>query len=174
MGLLLAISSCGHYQERVALCAFTEKGCGNDNQRRIRERKEEEGQAEAPKPGPMGPAGPVGKHGESGPAGASGRSCFIPEGNAESVDPRCVGPMGPSGSAGSSVVAIRFCPSMGASVYPTRFPEVGLCIANILYAVYWDGHSSWMAEVPPGRYMSTATGLGCTFLVGENCKVTPE
>jgi hypothetical protein len=63
---------------------------------------------------------------------------------------------------------------VGPAVYPTRFPEVALCVGGSLYATYWDGHQAWMSHIPPGTYMSTATGLGCTFLVGPNCQVTQQ
>jgi len=177
MLLVSFFSGCGSYQERVAACAFEERGCGNDNERRGREEKENKGKA----PAPQGVPGPRGERGEPGPAGAPGeRGEAGPVGPASSVPGPAgkdgatgpMGPMGPAGSPGNSVVAMRFCPSVGAPSYPTRFPEVGLCIGNSLYAVYWDGRNSWMAEVPPGSYRSTATGLGCNFTVGLSCQIT--
>lgn len=64
---------------------------------------------------------------------------------------------------------VQFC--VGVINYPTVFPEIGICIANVLYADYWDGHNSWLSEIPPGNYESTSTSLPCNFTVLNNCQI---
>lgn len=85
------------------------------------------------------------------------------------------GSQGPQGLPGQSVTTVEFCPSQGATVYPSHFPEYGLCIEGAIYGVYWDDHgrgSAWLAQIAPGTYVSTATGLACTFKVTTNCGIT--
>lgn len=165
------LSSCGQYQERVAACAFEERGCGSDYQRRRREEKEGSGKtpAPAPIPGPRGEAGPAG---ERGPAGKDGAPSTVPGPVGAPGETGPMGPVGQAGAPGTSVSVVQFCPSRGPASYPTSFPEVGLCIGNKLYATYWDGHQAWTAEIPAGNYSSTATGLGCSFSVGSSCSIT--
>lgn len=71
---------------------------------------------------------------------------------------------------GSQITAVQFCAGQ-VEQYPTSFPEYGLCLNNTLYAVYWDGHNSWLAQVAPGNYLSTATGLQCNFTITTGCTV---
>ena len=83
------------------------------------------------------------------------------------------GPEGVQGPAGANVdntYAVQLCPSIKGH-YPDKFPEQGLCIDNMLYAVYWDGDNAWLAPLYPGTYVSTATGLGCTIEVVIDCIV---
>lgn len=77
------------------------------------------------------------------------------------------GNAGTNGQDGTQIKVVQFCP--GTSVYPTTFPEVGLCIDNNLYGVFWMNNSSYMAEIPPGAYQSTSTSLPCSFTVQAGC-----
>jgi hypothetical protein len=101
--------------------------------------------------GRAGPAGPI------GPKGAPGQTIQ--------------GPVGPSGAPGTGVSTIQFCPGY-TTTYPTTFPEYGICIGNNLYAVYYDGKNTWLAEIVPGYYASTSTSAPCDFTVGADCTVS--
>lgn len=80
---------------------------------------------------------------------------------------------GTNGTDGTIVTPIQFCSQYGATVYPSNFPEYGICINGNIYAVYWDqaNMNAWFAEIVPGLYMSTATGLMCDFVVAPNCVI---
>lgn len=82
----------------------------------------------------------------------------------------------PDGSSakipGNNVSTVLFCANT-TTTYLTSFPEFGLCINNLLYGVYWDGHNSWLAQIVPGYYLSTSTSAPCNFHVLPNCGVTP-
>jgi hypothetical protein len=67
------------------------------------------------------------------------------------------------------VASVKFCPN-DAPVYPSKFPEVGFCLANKLYAVY-SANGGFMTEIPPGTYRSNAVGSSCTFVVLTNCRI---
>lgn len=77
------------------------------------------------------------------------------------------GPSGLPGTNGTVITPIQFCPNFP----PSSFPEFGLCLDNNLYAVYWDGTNTWLTEIPPGTYNSTATNAACSFQVLENCQI---
>lgn len=79
------------------------------------------------------------------------------------------GSQGPPGTPGTQVSTVKFCNS--PTTYPTSFPEYGFCIDNVLYATFWDGHNAWTAQIPPGNYLSTSTGLQCNFNVTTGCIV---
>lgn len=81
-----------------------------------------------------------------------------------------IGAAGPRGADGTSVTPRQFCTAQSGS-YPGSFPEYGLCINDELYAVFWSGGNSWLAKLYPGTYVSTATGLACTFTVAAHCMV---
>lgn len=102
--------------------------------------------------GQQGPSGVQGSPGATGPVGQSGA-------------------MGLPGTNASLTTIVQFCPSQGSTVYPNNFPEVGECLGGNIYAVYYDGHNAWLAEIVPGTYISTATGLQCTFTVLSNCQI---
>ena len=51
------------------------------------------------------------------------------------------------------------------------FFEFAQCIDHKLYAVYWNGKDAFLAELPPGEYRSTSTGLGCSFTVIKQCDI---
>jgi hypothetical protein len=80
------------------------------------------------------------------------------------------GPAGTNGTNGTSPTMVQFCTDV-VGHYGT-FPEYGECLGGNIFAVYWDGKNAWLAEVYPGNYESTATGLQCNFTVGTNCSVT--
>ena len=152
--------------------------------------------------GPQGPAGPQGPTGATGPSGANGVSivstaipdisgscanggnvimmaqdtdntgAWEPDDNDQTSILVCngaTGAQGPAGTTGLSVV--KFC-SAYTTVYPTTFPEYGLCISGSIYAVYWDNTNAWLAEVVPGSYQSTSTSAPCDFTVSANCEIT--
>lgn len=117
--------------------------------------------------GAQGVAGPQGADGEAGPTGAPGQ-----KGDTGDVGP--TGPQGPQGVAGAPgtvVTQVQFCPGY-VTIYPSTFPEFGLCISSHLYAVYWDKKNAWLAEVVPGYYASTSTSAPCNFHVASSCEVT--
>lgn len=103
--------------------------------------------------GPQGDPGVTGSQGSSGTNGSDGSQ----------------GPQGVPG-APAKATAVQFCPRY-AVVYPSTFPEFGLCIDDTLYAVYWDGKNSWLAEIPPGYYSSTSTTAPCNFTVKDKCLI---
>lgn len=117
--------------------------------------------------GDTGVAGVQGADGEAGPTGAPGQ-----KGDTGDVGP--TGPQGPQGDAGAPgtvVTQVQFCPGY-VTTYPSTFPEFGLCISSHLYAVYWDKHNAWLAEVMPGYYASTSTNAPCNFHVAASCQVS--
>lgn len=82
-----------------------------------------------------------------------------------------VGPQGPAGAAGADgqpARVVELCP--GATVYPTVFVEVALCINNRLYGVY-SSLGGFLTELPPGNYSSNAIGSACNLTVLPNCQV---
>lgn len=101
--------------------------------------------------GAQGIQGPAGETGPSGPAGMPGAT-------------------GSAGAPGTSVTVVQLCPNQGQTTYG-HFPEQAECIGNKLYAVYWDGTNAFLAEIVSGTYMSTSTGLQCTF-VSNGCQVS--
>lgn len=91
----------------------------------------------------------------------------------------CAGPKGGDGATGAiglpgrdatPVRTIQFCPQQGPTTYG-HFPEEGICINEKIIAAYWDGHNAFLAEVVPGTYISTSTGLQCTFTVTSGCNI---
>lgn len=108
--------------------------------------------------GQTGAQGPQGNPGQQGPTGPQG-----PQGPA--------GPQGFPGVAGSHVTPIVFCPRFATS-YPTTFAEVGFCVDDQLYGVFWDSHNAWWTLIPPGYYASTSTSAPCSFTVSAHCTVS--
>lgn len=76
---------------------------------------------------------------------------------------------GKNGSDGTLVTPIQFCPGV-TPIYPTTFPESGLCIEGNLYAVY-STHGGFLTLIPPGEYRSNAVGSACDFSVLDNCRI---
>lgn len=79
------------------------------------------------------------------------------------------GSPGNDGKDASGVTAVQFCPGV-SPVYPTTFPESGLCINGNIYAVY-SANGGFLTLIPPGVYSSNAIGSACNFTVTANCGV---
>lgn len=136
--------------------------------------------------GPKGNTGASGQVGTQGPAGNPVEPCTesavtngviisCPNGDSAIIlngTPGQVGPQGIQGQPGAAgetsfstnVSFIQFCPNEGPTTYG-HFPEQGLVVGDQILGVYYDGVNAWLAEIVPGTYNSTATGLGCTFQV---------
>lgn len=110
--------------------------------------------------GAPGPDGAKGATGAQGPAGTNGT-------NGATGPIGLTGATGAAGQAGTQVISEQFCSGYTLS-YPSTFPEFGLLINGQLFAVYWDGHNSWLAEIPPGYYASTSTSAPCDFTVNAD------
>lgn len=116
--------------------------------------------------GVNGSTGNTGSQGASGSTGSQGV-----QGTTGNTGNRGVmGNTGSQGQAGTSVTTVEFC-KQGPTIYPSHFPEYGLCISSNIYAVYYDKQNAWLAEIVPGHYQSTSTGLQCTFNVLANCRI---
>jgi hypothetical protein len=93
-----------------------------------------------------------------------------------SGSPGSVGPAGPVGEPGlpglnaTPVTTVRFCPS-NTAVYPTTFPEYGICLGGQLYGVY-SANGGFLALLPPGAYSSDGINDSCTFTIKANCVVS--
>lgn len=114
--------------------------------------------------GPKGDTGTQGQQGQQGQQGDKG----------DKGDAGAVGATGTTGNPGldaTSPKSVKLCNY--PAVYPSSFPEYGLCIDNKLFAVYYNGTYAFLAEIVPGRYISTSP-QSCTFVVTENCEVTQE
>ena len=105
-------------------------------------------------PGKDGADGVNGTNGSNGSNGTDGQD----------------GLNGLNGADGTQIGVVVFCPGY-APVYPTVFPEVGMCINDKLYAVY-SANGGFLAPIPEGRYSSNAIGSACTFNVGPHCTIT--
>ncbi len=108
--------------------------------------------------GVRGPVGGPGAQGIPGQPGASG-------------EVGAPGPAGSPGPAGLSVTSVQFCPGY-KTIYPTKFPEYGLCVNGALYAVFDQVNGyDYLTLIPPGAYDSEATGAACDFTVVSGCKI---
>lgn len=121
-------------------------------------------------PGAKGDPGAAGRDGQDAVActttsEAGGVRITCPDGSTQLVE------NGHNGVDGTQVYMVQVCPSRGATIYPTSFPEFAYCIDNKLFATYWDGSHAFTAYIPPGNYSSTSP-QGCTFQVGSGCQVT--
>lgn len=82
------------------------------------------------------------------------------------------GIQGVAGLNGTTVSTVKFCPGV-PDTYASSFPEYGLCLDNKVYAVYWNGSTSFLAYLTPGKYVTTSTGANCNFeVVANSCEVT--
>ncbi len=102
--------------------------------------------------GPKGDTGNTGVVGPIGDTGPTGQPCA----------------QGPAGADGNIITPIKFC--LGEAVYPTVFPEYGICINNSIYAVY-STHGGFLTLIPEGRYNSNAVGSNCDFTVLPSCVI---
>lgn len=80
------------------------------------------------------------------------------------------GPQGQPGTPAVNPSPIQLCP--GPTTYPNSFPEFAFCFSGRLFAVMWDTHTAWEAEIVPGFYGSTSGSVSCSFTVGPNCSIT--
>lgn len=110
--------------------------------------------------GVTGPTGSIGTSGYNGATGVTG----APGSNGVN------GQTGSTGAQGIGVYAVQLCTQYSGH-YSSSFPEYALCINDVLFGVYWDGHNSWLAQMYPGEYKSTATSAPCNFTVGTQCEV---
>lgn len=79
------------------------------------------------------------------------------------------GNQGPPGIDVSPITVVQLCTGV-TPTYPNVFPEIGLCIAGNLYAVY-SANGGFLVYAPPGAYYSNGINASCTFTVGPNCKI---
>lgn len=112
------------------------------------------------KDGAQGQQGLAGMNGIDGIAGAVGAT------GAQGIQ----GAQGPAGANGTVITPVEFCPGV-TPVYPSVFPEYGLCINDQLYGVY-SANDGFMALLPPGAYTSNAVGSACNFTIAAHCSVT--
>ena len=104
-----------------------------------------------------------GKDGSNGLNGSNGTNGTDGQNGLNGTD-------GIRGADGTQIGVVVFCPGY-APVYPTVFPEVGMCINDTIYAVY-SANGGFLAPIPEGRYSSNAIGSACTFNVGAHCAIT--
>ena len=110
------------------------------------------------KDGATGPKGDIGNVGSDGANGQNGRDGSN-------------GLNGRDGTDVTPVTMVQFCKSQGVTVYPNHFPEYGFCIGGNIFATYFDGRNAFTAMLVAGDYISTSTGLQCTFTVASNCQI---
>ena len=115
--------------------------------------------------GTNGADGTNGSNGTNGTNGATGAQG--PQGTAGTNGTN--GANGTNGTNGTVLTIVQFCP--GTASYPSTFPEVGVCIANSLYAVY-SANDGFLSLIPPGGYTSNGIGSSCNFTVGANCTIS--
>lgn len=82
------------------------------------------------------------------------------------------GTNGENGAPGTQIVPTQFCVNSGATVYPSNFPEFGLCIDGKMYGVY-SANNGFLALLPDGTYSSNPVGPQCTFVIA-GCTVTQQ
>lgn len=68
------------------------------------------------------------------------------------------------------ITIVQFCKGF-TSTYPSIFPEVGLCINNIIYAVYYATNNVGLVALPNGNYTTTLDNAPCNFTVMDNCQI---
>jgi len=98
------------------------------------------------------------------PDGSNG---FVSNGAAGPSGPQ--GSPGPTGAPGTSVTVVQFC-NKCTPIYPSDFPEIGLCLGGNLYAVYSE-NDGFLTLVTPGNYYSNGINCSCNFTVKSNCEV---
>ena len=151
----------------LILTLLSLSGCGDEISR---------GVIQGPK-GDTGATGATGQKGDTGLSGLQGIQGIVgPSGIQGQVGPQGIqGLIGPAGiqgipgSAGTVVTFVQFCP--GATVYPSTFPEFGLCVAGQIYAVY-SANGGFGVQLPLGAYSSDGINSSCSFNVLANCVIT--
>lgn len=104
--------------------------------------------------GATGSTGATGDQGQPGPQGIQGIA-------------------GAPGTNATPVTMLQFCAGY-TPTYPSVFPEDGLCLNGVVYAIYDQANGyDYLSEIPPGRYESSTTGASCSFTVSSNCVVSP-
>lgn len=88
------------------------------------------------------------------------------------------GPQGVQGISGptgaSDFYIVQFCPGI-TPLYPSTFPEQGICIDGQLYAILDQSNGyDYLTIIPSGQYTSEATNASCSFTVSDNCVVTDD
>lgn len=76
---------------------------------------------------------------------------------------------GTNGQDATPVTVVQFCPGV-TPIYPSSFPEYGVCIQGQLYGVY-SQNGGFLALLPPGTYNSNGINASCTFTITANCGV---
>lgn len=66
------------------------------------------------------------------------------------------------------ITTVEFCPDIPPAI---GFVESGLYINRILYAVYFDGSHTFLAEITQGHFVTT-DGRNCHFSVNNNFNVS--
>lgn len=121
------------------------------------------------KDGAQGVKGDTGNTGITGATGAQGQKGDM----GSKGDTGSQGIPGVQGIPGSSVTTVKFCDDY-VPVYPSSFPEYGICIDNKLYGVYYSSSLGvFLAYLPPGTYRSTNNSQACIFAVTSGCEITP-
>jgi len=121
--------------------------------------------------GKQGATGSPGLNGAQGIQGTSGSS-GVDGTNGATGQPGATGAIGPAGSDGTVITAVQFCPASFVPTYPTTFPEVGLCIAGSIYAVY-SANGGFLTLITNGSYSSDGINASCNFTV-SGCTVTQD
>lgn len=118
--------------------------------------------------GGMGEKGTTGNAGSKGTSGLPGVDGKDGKDGAQGVK----GDTGANGQNGQDAIPVRFvkfCPGSDP-VYPSIFPEYGLCVGGQVYAVY-SANGGFGVLLPPGVYGSNGIGSSCIFKIGENCEI---
>jgi hypothetical protein len=79
---------------------------------------------------------------------------------------------GANGTPGTVITAVQFCPNV-TPVYPSTFPESGICLDGTMYGVY-SANGGFLAALPPGQYSSDGINASCTFTIQPNCVIVNQ
>jgi hypothetical protein len=102
--------------------------------------------------GPQGLTGATGSTGATGPTGAQG-------------------PAGENGTNATPVTMVQLCPSQGAASYG-NWPEQGICLNDVLYALFEDGKGNIsLSPLSNGSYSDAANNQTCSLTI-SGCTVT--
>lgn len=98
-----------------------------------------------------------------------GTSVFIS--NGQKGDKGDQGEQGQNGQDATPVQMVKLCP-MIESGYPYSFPEYAFLISGKYYATYSTNNIAWTAQLYPGTYQTTTTGINCQFTVHQDGTIT--
>lgn len=134
--------------------------------------------------GETGAPGQDGRDGIDGRDGSNGSSCSIatiekgnvavPSGGALITCPDGTSSIitnGTDGVPGTIITPVQFCKNFRA-LYPSAFPESGLCINNRMFGVFSE-NGGYLAEMANGTYYSNGRHSTCVFTLKDNCQVVP-